>query len=426
MAEVALPSSLDYQRPIPYLPECNTYSQAINPVNGNEFQASSTIILDLPQRGFLDPKSLHFRYQLEITSSTNVPQMPATPAYTPFVRLEEYAGSVMLGSCNQYNQVAGFLIMNTQYGVSFKYGVQSSLGYLNNTGTDVAMEKMDGRTLSASTGETISLSAPLIGSLFHNAEKHIPLFAMPQLRIQLVVDSISNMFSVNSANVSAIKIKNFELCFSIADFGPAIESSIRSSGQKLFLKTLGYSNNATRLASSSNGSQSLVFNQRYKSVRSAFVLFAGTESHSVNKWGDAFDPTSSNGDIQLFVGGVAYPQRPLSFVNNKAGILSELRRCVGVLSDRANDMAINATEFSRAGNTTTTTDVPAKCIIGIDLEKMETKGTFLAGTSTESSPITVQLNTSTATSVAYNVNCILAYDAVIVLDNMSGQAMIQI
>ena len=67
---------------------------------------------------------------------------------------------------------------------------------------------------------------------------------------------------------------------------------------------------------------------------------------SANKNMDSFDITTNNGDYQLNIGGVAYPQKRLSTLNNKAGTLQELRRSMNTIFGSNVSMSINSCEFS--------------------------------------------------------------------------------
>ena len=116
--------------------------------------------------------------------------MIAAPAYAPFQRLETLIGSQVVESINQYNQVAGFLYVNTQMDVSMKYGQQAALGFLDNV-TTPSLEQLDGRTCAVN--ETGTFSMPLVGLLSSSA-KLIPAFAMPSISVQLTIDSIANIF----------------------------------------------------------------------------------------------------------------------------------------------------------------------------------------------------------------------------------------
>jgi len=350
-------------------------------------------------------------------------QFIATPAYTPFLRLETLLGSQVVESINQYNQVAGFLYVNTQYDVAMKYGQQAALGYLNNSSVPT-LDQLDGRTCD--DDEIGTFSMPLVG-LLSSSSKLIPAFAMPQISVQLTLDSIANMFVADATNLpSVFQISNVELCYNMLDFGRSIESAILAM-PKVFLKCYSFSNSSASVASGQNGYISLVYNQKYASVKAAYILSTGTTAQSVNKWGDSFDITSNNGEYSIMIAGQTYPQRSLSALNNKTYILQELRRASGNINDKNNNLSINSLEFYRVGNATTTNSAPAKFIIGIPLEKLHIPSdkAILTGVSTNNSNITVNINTSTATAQAHTINLILNYDAIIEVDTANRDARVR-
>ena len=113
---MSLPLQLDYSQSISELPECTNYEVTLTPSTGaTKYDAGSIIKFDFQQRGFIDPSSIVVRYKYNMTSAAAGAQMIATPAYTPFLRLETLIGSQVVESINQYNQVAGFLYINTQF-----------------------------------------------------------------------------------------------------------------------------------------------------------------------------------------------------------------------------------------------------------------------------------------------------------------------
>ena len=207
------------------------------------------------------------------------------------------------------------------------------------------------------------------------------------------------------------------------DAGPQVEAMVRSLGT-FYIKSQSVVNSSVSLASGTSGSISLVFNQRLASVKSAFVLFTGTNAVSANKWGDAFDPTQNNGEISINVGGISYPQRPLSTLTNKAGILQYLRHATGSIYDRNNSLSINSIEWNKSGGVATSGAEPAKFFVGLSLEKMHTNA-LLTGISTQNSAITVLVSTGTATGQAHTVNLILSYDALIEIDVNSRQVSVK-
>ena len=304
--------------------------------------------------------------------------------------------------------------------VAMKYGQQSAFGYNNNT-TVPTLETLDGRICALN--EVGTFSCPLVG-LLASSSKLIPAFAMPQLSVQLTMDSIANMFTTTGAIPTAFVISNIELAYNLLDFGREMEQMVLSM-PRLFLKCNSYSNSSASVANGTNGSISLVYNQRLSSIKAAFILPTGQAS--TNKWGDSFDCTSSNGEYSLIVGGVSYPQRPLSTLNNKTYVLQELRKAIGEIYDKSNNMAINGLEFNIVGAGATTYITPAKFIIGIPLEKLHipTDQAILTGISSNNSSITVNISTSTAVAQATTVNLILNYDAIIEVDTANRNATIR-
>jgi hypothetical protein len=416
---MSIPHSMDYSQKIDALPECNNYEVTLVPTTGaGSYNPGATIRFDFQQRGFIDPSSITLRYKYTLTSAIAA-EMIATPAFTPFLRLETFIGSQNVESINQYNQVAGFLWANTNLDVSQKYGMQPALGYFASTGIPT-FETLDGRVCTLN--EVGTFSCPLVGLLSSSA-KLIPAFAMPQLSVQLTMDSIANMFTTTVVPTGFV-ISNIEIAYNLLDFGREMEQMVLSM-PRLFLKCNSYSNSSASVANGTNGSISLVYNQRLSSIKAAFILPTGQAS--INKWGDSFDCTSSNGEYSLVVGGVSYPQRSLSTLNNKTYVLQELRKAVGEIYDKANNLSVNSIEFNKVGADATTYAVPAKFIIGIPLEKLHipTDQAILTGISSNNSSITVNISTSTAVAQATTVNLILNYDAIIEVDTANRNAVIR-
>lgn len=413
-----LPNSMNYQEGHPSLPEGVVSTQiTLSPANGSVFSAGGSVIqFDYLNRGFIDPQSIFLRYKYTLASLINA-EIIGTPVYTPFVRMETLIGSSVVESQNQYNQNCNMLV-NLSTDVASKYGLQACYNYGDLTATP-PMSAMDGHLCSANEA---SFMSGLLPGLLSNCEKLIPAFAMPQIRTQLTMDSIANIFTTTVVP-TGFTLTNVELVYTMIDAGPQVEAMVRSLGT-FYIKSQSVVNSSVTLANGTTGSISLVFNQRLASVKSAFVLFTGTAASSLNKWGDAYDPTSSNGEISINVGGISYPQRPLSTLTNKAGILQYLRNATGSIYDRNNSLSINNIEWNKVGANSTTYQEPAKFFVGVSLEKMHTTA-LLTGISTQNSAITVLLSTSTPTAQAHTVNLILSYDALIEIDVNSRQVSVK-
>ena len=444
----SLPKSFNLAETIPSLPD-GAMSQLITcrPVSGSSFTPQSIIEVDLGNRGWCDPQSISIRYKVSATSAaTSSTAMIGTPVYTPFQRVATLVGGASIDSVNQYNQVAHVLTTGN-LGVSEKYGLQGCYGYSNGVadgGNAVATYLsgnaafLDGRLspVAVNTADVYTASAPLIGTLLTNSEKMLPLFAMPQIRFQFTLDSLTNMYVDSTQNAqnpafallpaTVFTISNFELCYSMCDLGSSVEKMVYDMGQAISIKSHGLSNSAVSVASGTVGSQSFVFNQRFASIRSAFIC---PNKLTNSKWAEIVDLTGGTGDYQLLVGNQAYPQAPLSTTLNRSGILQETRRAFGNLFDKSNSFSINSNEFSQLINTASNAinyGEPGKFIVGVNLDKIQSGDhVMMSGASTYNTPISVNINVGVQTSLGANLNLILDYDAILVLDPRSRQLSVR-
>jgi len=419
-----LPASVDYTTAIPSLPDNATkYSVALVPVNGSSFTPASQAIFQFPNRGYLIPDSVYIRYKSVITTSAATPlYMLGTPCYTPFQRLETQVGSVTVDSINNFNQVA-HILTNCTYDVAQKLGMQSAFGYTSVASTP-SLEELDARYIASAAGDTTSFSCPIPCLLTNVVDKLVPLFAMPTVSMIFTLDSLTNMFSSNIA--TGITLSNFELCFDFIELGSEVDAMVRGMGPKIYLKSQSFSNSSVTLPVSSSGSQSLVFNQRYASVKAAIVSFSSGAGYGSNQSFEALDVTQNLGDYSITIGSVQYPQKPLSAVNNKAGVLQELRRCLGSIYDKTNAMSINTAEFAIIDSATFNTNYngPGKFYLGFNLQKLHTNA-LLTGISTNNANISVNVNIPTATNKSHPANLLLVYDSLIEVDVLNKQASVK-
>ena len=416
----SLPNSVNYAEPIPSLPE-NTqkYSVSLQPVNGQTFTvAGNQIIFQFPNRGYLIPDSIYLRYKLVTANATSASNMLGCPFSAPFQRLETQFSSVTVDSINDWNQV-NHILTNLTMDVAQKYGMQSSYGYT--TSPTPTIEELDSRAIPAA-GETIYLAGPVPCMLTNITDKLLPLFAMPTISMVFTTDSLSNIINPTGP-VTSMTLSNVELCFDFVEFGPEVDAMVRGMGQKIYVKSQSFSNASVNIPVGQNGSSSLIFNQRYASVKAAIVSFSGAIN---NKKFDAVDLTNNSGDYSINISGIQYPQKPYSALNNKGGILQELRKCIGSVYDRSNAMAINTLEFNRLdSDVNTSTTAPGKFYLGFNLEKLHS-GSLLTGISTNNSNISVNITQSTASTVVRQCNLLLVYDSLIEIDVLTRQSSVKV
>ena len=144
---------------------------------------------------------------------------------TCFSRVDVQIGSQIVDSMLNYNVVMNMLT-NLTLSVSEKYGLQSAFGYWKE-GVAPSLEQLDGRQCLAN--ETGDFSGPLM-TILSNSEKLIPLFAMPQVRIILTVESLANMFTSVVAPTNWT-LSNVELRYKVIDFGGNVEEMVRDMGE---------------------------------------------------------------------------------------------------------------------------------------------------------------------------------------------------
>jgi hypothetical protein len=412
---IVLPSNIDYTQSLPSLPDgVSSVNVVATPVNLQTASPQSVIQFQLLNNGFLVPNSMYVAYTYTATSAVSS-VMKATPSVSVFSRLDELIGSNSINTIQPYNMVASDLI-NFTYDVASKYG-NLSFGYKDSTSVP-SMEELDSRTLTLN--ETGSFAFPLLGSVFANCEKLIPLFAMPQVELRLTVDSIANIFTTAVVPTGFV-LSNIELRYTIINMGSAVEQLVKGMGSKIFIKSQSISASSQTLASGSSGSLSLVYNQRFNSIKALFAHLGGTSS--VNTFFDSL-ATNATSDYQFNIAGVNYPQRPLSATTNRYGIFQSLKQAIGSIYDAGNSQSINQVEWSYNSSSTTTGTAPAKFIPAVSTRLIDSDF-LLTGISSQNSPINLIINTS-ATSQALTVYLLIAYDAILEIDTVNRQASLKV
>ena len=203
--------------------------------------------------------------------------------------------------------------------------------------------------------------------------------------------------------------------------GGHVEDMVRSMGDKLYIKSQSFSAATQSLASGINGYIELVYNMRYASVKS---LFAINGSASLCKQYDSVDLTTNNGEYSFSIGGVIYPQRPISTKNSRALALQELRSATGSIYDKNNSFAINAIEFNYNSGATTSVSAPAKFYVGTSTERLNSES-LLTGISTQNSPISYRVSTGTALAAASTITLVVNYDALWEIDTINRQTSLK-
>jgi hypothetical protein len=451
---VVLPKELAYSPSLPSLPECSSKEVVLSAVNGNSFVAGNLVQWDFPQQGFLDPASLYIRYRVSLPQSVaGVYYLKKIPVYTLIQKLEVLFGSQVVETINDYN-VWTNLWSDLQLDVAQRYGSATSFGMSGNAttfSTTTLAEASDGAVLAPAnvTAQNINMAAPL-PCILSGAEKLIPLGMMPQVRLQITLESIANAFStagVNNAVPASVTFSNMELCYTSVDFGGEVQEMVKSMGDKIYIKSQSVSAMGNNVSVASVGTLDLIYNQRLASVKSLFATFCPITaggSVAVNGKLDSVDITSSNGSLVFNIAGINYPQREVSTLYNRSSVMTELRKACGALHADAFFPCIGKNEFNALdsappasevmtftgaggaiGTTATTITNPGKFYFGVNTEKLTTNGVLLSGISTQSAPISLRIQLGTATTYGYNVSVFALYDALIEVSPLMRDASVK-
>ena len=406
---------------LPPSTSCN--SMVANPINGASFTENQQIILDLVTgRGFLNPNSMYIRYRLTASGQAAAGGFMVTgaPAYGPFVQFQMLFNSQVVENITDYNIYCND-ITNLKIDAASKQGLAPAFGYGNATVAFNSMNIVNGRTLLA-TPDVIPLSCPL-PCLLSQSESYVPLFLFGGVRIILTLDTIANMF--NTTNIpTGYTITNFELCYDVINFDPAVESyysSLANQAGKIVLKSSSVATGSQPLANASTGSYQVPFNYRVASIKSLLLhnspAVAPGATTGTGKF-CALDVTTNNGDYQFEIGGVLYPPRSLSTANNKAGILSEL--CLALFGNRniaSSSLGVSPSTWNvSSGSYPDSAVSPGMFIVGVNTERVPSSSSMLTGVSSLLAPINCRININTATVQACQLRLFALYDALIEID----------
>lgn len=434
MAQTVLPREINYTEQLPSLMAgTQNLTQVLNPVNGSTFTTDGAqIIIDFPSRGFIDPASIYFSYNMSIVQGATAPSVVRCPLYAPFSRVDLYINNSLIESINDYNLIA-CLWSELYLGPNEKAGVQSAFGYNN---TDGAITKYDSRLLTTAVTNSYKVSGPLVCSMLSSMDKFLPAFACGQIRLVFTLDALNNYTTYTATRPTSFSLSNFQVTYDLIDFGAEVEQAIMQLPQ-VVIKSSGYINQSVTVPVGTNGNNSFVFNTRLASIRNAILssscaadaVFVNGKFDSPNLAGGASGTTAPS-FFSLNIGGQTYPQAgPLSTLNQSA-ILMELRKATGSLYDWSKAMSINNIEFAyvetganQANSTAlTTAQEPAKFYVGFDLNKINSaSNAMLNGTSSQNSPIVAQINFAAATTIAKSLNLTSQYDAILTVDTRSKQ-----
>lgn len=413
---VRLPKELQYNKYYKLPKSVQCISLATNALN-NSVGPGEKLEFDFVSRGKMVPNTLWLEYELVPTGQTVAGALiRGVPFYAPFSQSRILIGSQGFDDQQSYNATCSAL-------VDLKMTSDQKYSHARNLGLTLTGELYYGG-LTSTTGVKLDLAGP-IPNMLSNASNQIPLAWMPQVRLQLTLAQVSEIFQVLAAtslptNYSVINaVMHYDINEYPDDYDREILSSMLDENGMLNIKTMSYSTSAQVISVGSSGNIEYIFNTRFGSIKSLFAFFPPGGNASAWQQFESFDPTSSSGEISVSVAGRRVNERALSTsVNKNAGIPELVLALNGSQNILSALFHVNYEGWglNNGATTTNTTNYPTQYgsfVYGVNCEKLSSNDVLLSGISTESSPISVNLNFSTGTGVTQSVRLTILYDAII-------------
>lgn len=424
---VRLPKELQYNKYYKLPKSVQCISLATNALN-NSVKPGEKLEFDFVSRGKLVPNTLWMEYELVPTGQTAAGALiRGIPFYAPFSQSRILIGSQGFDDQQSYNAICSAL-------VDFKMTSDNKYSQARNLGLTLTGSLFYGG-LTSTTGVKLDLAGPL-PNMLSNASNQIPLAWMPQVRLQLTLAQVSDIFQTVAANSLPLtyEVINAVMHYDIIEYGDDYDREILATmldeNGMLNIKTMSYATSGQVIATSSSGNLEYVFNTRFGSIKSLFAFFPPGGNLSAWQQFESFDPTSSSGEISISVAGRKVNERGLSTsVNKNAGIPELVLALNGSQHILSAMFHVNYEGWALINGTTTTntTNYPTQYgsfVYGCNCERLSSNDVLLSGISTESSPISVNLNFSTATGAAQSVRLTVMYDAIIQINPLTKTCQI--
>ena len=413
---VRLPKELQYNKYYKLPKSVQCISLATNALN-NSVGPGEKLEFDFVSRGKMVPNTLWMEYELVPTGQTAAGALiRGIPFYSPFSQSRILIGSQGFDDQQSYNAICSAL-------VDLKMTSDQKYAHARNLGINTGSALFYGG-LTSTTGVALDLAGPL-PNMLSNASNQIPLAWMPQVRLQLTLAQVSEIFQTVAANslptnyVCRNAIMHYDIIEYGDDYDREILATMLDENGMLNIKTMSYSTSGQVIGIGSSGNLEYVFNTRFGSMKSLFAFFPPGGNLSAWQQFESFDPTTSSGEISISVAGRKVNERGLSTSVNKNAGIPEL-----VLALNGSQHILSALFYvnydgwvlNNGATTTNTTNYPVQYgsfVYGCNCERLSSNDVLLSGISTESSPISVNLNFSTATTVAQSVRLTVLYDAIL-------------
>lgn len=315
--------------------------------NKTDFSPEDTCVFYLPslRNNVMDGQSGYLRFTLQV--ATNPCNLDVS-AHSLIERIMTYGSGGQLISDIQNYSVLATMLLDLQLSQSEKLGLSPTLGtedvyatttLTNTSGANVGVGGFplvvvnDNTAYGANSGITSTINdsnrsgrtlatgsytfcIPLLHPLFTLSEKMWPAFACSDdTRLEITWSSVVK--SVYAATAPTLTIKNPEIVVDYIEFDSAVFPLIQQTyaGRDLIIPAQDYRYYASQIPAGTSGNISQIIPCKVMSARAFFFAFRPGSSQAQNDYsvGSRVNPFwSANDNFRLNIGGVSYPQKPIT------------------------------------------------------------------------------------------------------------------
>ena len=292
-----------------------SYRAAIPPSNSQTFSGSQTAIFYIPcgrKNTFMDPTQTYLKFTVKNNDGTNA--FFVDNVATSFInRLDIFHSGNMLDSIQQYNVLASY-IKDFTCNTSESIGMSSLWGTSND---DAASNCRQGLSLAKSSSATFCV--PLLGSIFANCDKMIPIGQLyDDIRIELTWENNTQAI-VGAAGTPTWTITDCQLMTQIIELNDEGMNQVEGAtpfNNPVYIHGTSYRHYVSSLAAGTGGTYSTLVPARFASTKTLIMLprrsveIAAATSYSISS---RFNPA-----INAYwwrIGGAMYPQKPVTLYN---------------------------------------------------------------------------------------------------------------
>lgn len=319
--------------------------------NKTDFSAEETCVFYLPslRNHVMDGQSGYLRLTIELGGADASLDVSA---HSLIERIMTYgAGGQLISDIQQYAVLAN-MMLDLQLSQSEKLGLSPILGTEDEytfpsttfTGENAVIRTAVGDATATAAllnaqlvhsnvdlnrsgkeltnGSSYTFCIPLLHPLFTLSEKMWPSFAMADdTRLEITWASVVKAFYC--AGNPTLTIKNPEIVVDFIEFDSAVFPLIQQTyaGRDLVIPAQDYRYYASQIAAGTQGNISQIIPCKVMSARAMFFAFrpAGSQVQGGYAVGSRVNPFwTANDNFRLNVGGVSYPQKPITTrVNNQ-------------------------------------------------------------------------------------------------------------